>query len=157
MSEQSKVSELGVRVAQEDAFRFVVTFDGRTFAPIVVDEPPPLGKDAGPNAARMLAAAIGNCLAASMVFCLGRRDVKVDHGVEAHVSVEIVRNEARRLRIGRVDVAIEVPSDVPPEALEACVGTFEDFCTVTASIRRGIEVDVSVRRAPAPALAGGSE
>lgn len=137
-----KVSELGVRVAQEDAYRFRVMFD-KGFTPMVLDEPPPLGKDAGPNAVQMLAPAIGNCLAASLVFCLGKRGVKLSHGVEADAGMEIVRTQDRRLRVGGVRVTLHVPEGVPAHALDACRHTFEDFCT-TASVRRGIEVTVAL-------------
>jgi len=138
-----KVSELAVRVEQDDAYRFEVTFD-KEYVPIIVDEPPPLGKDEGPNAARILATAIGNCLAASLVFCLGKRGVKVAHGVVATVSMDIVRTPERGLRIGQVRVGLRAPGDVPSEALEACREVFEDFCTVTASVRRGIDVSVTL-------------
>lgn len=144
MGEEIKVSELEVRVTQQDAYRFEVTFDKEAFAPVMLDEPPPLGKDAGPNAARMLAAAMGNCLAASLVFCLGKRGVKVAEGIEARVSMDIVRTPERRLRIGGARVTLRAPDSVPAEALEACRTTFEDFCTVTASVRRGIDVEVVV-------------
>lgn len=147
MSADIKASEVVVHLAQEDAYRFTASFDGKTFVPITLDEPAPLGHDAGPNASRMLAVAIGNCLAASLVFCLGKRGVSVAHGIEARVSMDIVRTVDRRLRIGPVRVALHVPEGVPPDALEACRGVFEDFCTVTASVRRGIDVAVEIETA----------
>ena len=52
-------------------YEFVATFrDSEGLPPIVFDEPAPLGEGSGPNAAAVLAAAIGNCLAASFAFCL---------------------------------------------------------------------------------------
>ena len=113
------------------------------FAPLRMDEPPPLGHDAAPNAARILAAAIGNCLSASLVFCLKKSNV-ADAGVTADVAVEIVRNEKRRLRIGKVDVTLhtKLPADHP--ALQGCLATFEDFCIVTQSVRDGIDVNLQV-------------
>lgn len=147
MSEGTKVSEIVVRVAQEDAYRFAVTFDDKAFAPIVVDEPPPLGKDAGPNPTRLLAGAIGNCLAASLVFCLGKQGVKVESGVEARVTMDIVRTPERRLRVGKVGVVLVAPEALRADALAACKDVFEDFCTVTASVRAGIEIDVSIEGA----------
>lgn len=146
MTQETKVSELAVRVAQQEAYRFHVTFD-KDFAPILVDEPPPLGKDEGPNAARLLAGAIGNCLAASLVFCLGKRGVKLERGLGAHVDMPIIRTPERRLRIGAVKVTLRLPGEIPSEALEACRNTFEDFCTVTASVRRGLEIDVAITEA----------
>ncbi len=141
-----RVSELEVWVAQRDAYRFEVGFD-KEFPPITMDEPPPLGGDSGPNATRILAAAIGNCLAASMVFCLGKRGVKVERGVEAKVRMEIVRTPERRLRVGGIVVTMSVPKEVDPSIVEECRATFEDFCTVTQSVRRGIAVEVRLETA----------
>lgn len=146
VTDDNKVSELSVRIAQEDAYRFQIRFD-KAYAPIVSDEPPPLGKDAGPNPARLLAGAIGNCLAASLVFCLGKKGVKVEQGIEATVDMQIVRTPERRLRIGRVKVTLRVPAGVSTEAVDGCRDLFEDFCTVTASVRHGIEIDVALATA----------
>lgn len=140
------VSEAVVEVTQADAYRFVVSFPERDFDPIVGDEPPPLGKDAGPNPVRILGAAIGNCLAASLTFCLGKRGVKVARGISAKVTLEVTRNEQKRLRVGRVKVDLVAPAEVPAEALEACRDVFEEFCTVTQSVRHGIDVDVAIAR-----------
>lgn len=137
-------SRFSVRVEQVDGFEFRVKFDKDQFEPLRLDEPPPLGHDLAPNAARILAAAIGNCLAASLVFCLQKAKVATS-GVSADVEVEIVRSETRRLRIGKVDVTLhtKLPADHP--ALTSCLTTFEDFCIVTQSVRRGIEVAVRVQ------------
>lgn len=136
-------STFSIRVEQTDGFEFRVKFDREQYAELALDEPAPLGRDHAPNAARVLAAAVGNCLAASLVFCLKRAKVTVEK-VAADVSVEIVRNDKKRLRIGKIDVALHAP--LPPDhpALAACRGTFEDFCIVTASVRQGIPVDVRV-------------
>jgi uncharacterized OsmC-like protein len=137
-------SRFSVRVVQIDGFEFRVKFDKEQFAPLLLDEPPPLGGDTAPNAARVLAAAIGNCLSASLVFCLRRADVAAT-GVTADVDVEIVRNEHRRLRVGKVSVTLH--TDLAPDdpALASCLSTFEDFCIVTQSVRQGIEVAVQVQ------------
>lgn len=138
------VSRFTLRVEQVDGFEFRVKFDNDQFAPLLLDEPPPLGRDLAPNAARILAAAIGNCLAASLVFCLQKAKTATT-AVTADVDVEIVRSDTRRLRIGKVDVTLhtKLPADHP--ALKSCLGTFEDFCVVTQSVRRGIEVAVRVQ------------
>jgi uncharacterized OsmC-like protein len=146
MTTETKVSELTVHVAQQDAYRFQISFD-RPFTPIFADEPPPLGKDTGPNPARLLAGAIGNCLAASLVFCLGKKGVRVEHGLGARVEMQLVRTPERRLRIGPVKVVLQVPEGIPSAALEECREMFEDFCTVTASVRRGIDIEVALENA----------
>lgn len=137
------VNRFSVKVSQIEAFQFQVTFDKEQFAPLRLDEPPPLGGDTAPNAARVLAAAIGNCLAASLVFCLKKANAPVG-GVTADVDVEIVRNEARRLRVGKIDVTLRTPLPEGDAALAGCLSSFEDFCIVTQSVRRGIDVTVRV-------------
>lgn len=139
-------SRFKIQVEQVDGFEFKVRFDKEQFASLRVDEPPPLGHDAAPNAARILAAAVGNCLSASLVFCLNKAKVEA-RGITADVEVEIVRNEARRLRIGKIDVTLH--TNLPPEhaALQGCLATFEDYCIVTESVRHGIDVNVQVENA----------
>jgi organic hydroperoxide reductase OsmC/OhrA len=136
-------SRFSLRVEQIDDFEFRVKFDKEQFAPLLLDEPPPLGRDTAPNAARILAAAIGNCLSASLLFCLQRAKV-AKPSVSADVDVEMVRNEARRLRVGKVNVTLHtsLPADDP--SLASCLSTFEDFCVVTQSVRQGIDVNVKV-------------
>ncbi|MBK8252918.1 MAG: OsmC family protein [Polyangiaceae bacterium] len=137
------MSEFSIKIEQVDGFDFKVQFDKEQYKDLHLDEPYPLGKDSAPNAARVLAAAIGNCLSASLVFCLQRSGVKTQ-GMTSEVKVQIVRNENKRLRIGKVDVTLHPKVAKDAEAMVKCLPMFEDFCTVTASIRQGIEVDVHV-------------
>ena len=146
MSEGTKVSEFRIQLVQKDGYAFEARMDEEKYAPIAMDEPPPLGVDGAPNPARVLAAAIGDCLSASLVFCLAKKGVKLTHGLVSTVDVEIVRTPEKRLRIGHVSVRITAPPEVDPAALEECLPLFEDFCTVTASVRRGIAVAVAVER-----------
>jgi uncharacterized OsmC-like protein len=137
------VSSFELNLEQLEGYEFKVGFDKASFPEWHTDEPPPLGKDAGPNPARVLAVAIANCLAASLVFCLSKKGAKVQ-GVKAKVQVETVRNEQKRLRIGAVNVTIQAPVDRESKALMACLDTFEDFCVVTQSVRAGMKVNVNV-------------
>jgi organic hydroperoxide reductase OsmC/OhrA len=136
-------STFSLHVEQLNGFEFRVKFDKGQFAPLSLDEPPPLGHDTAPNAARILAAAIGNCLAASLLFCLQRAKVAAP-SVSADVDVEIVRNEARRLRVGKVNVTLRTNLPANDPSLSGCLSTFEDFCVVTQSVRQGIDVAVKV-------------
>lgn len=134
-----------IRLKRLDGYRFETDFGTPGVPALVVDEPPPLGDGSGPNPARLLAAAVGGCLSASLLFCLGRARVEVG-SLATHVSGTYRRNERGRLRIGGLDVSIEVelPGTAPDE-LGRCLGTFEDFCIVTASVRAGLEVTLTVR------------
>lgn len=139
------VSEFSITVEQVEDFEFRVRFDKPQYAELTMDEPAPLGKDAAPNAARILAAAIGNCLSASLLFCA--RKSKVTLGpVHTRVKARIARTEKGRLRIAGVEVEID-PQIAEGEKAKAmrCLGLFEDYCVVTQSVRQGIPVDVSVK------------
>lgn len=129
---------------QRERFQFDVTFDNDSWPVLRLDEPQPLGDDLAPNASRVLGAAIGNCLAASLLFCLQKSRVPVA-GLKAEVRGETARNEKGRIRIGGVSVVLRPTLDgVPTERMARCVELFEDFCVVTQSVRDGINVQVTV-------------
>lgn len=136
-----------VTATRTEGFRFDVEFDAAPGAPhLVMDEPAPLGGSAGPNAADLVSAAVANCLAASLLMCLQKSRVAIA-GLSATATARIERNEKGRLRIAGIDVHID-PGTVPEDAakLERCLGLYEDFCIVTASLRQGIPVEVHVGR-----------
>jgi uncharacterized OsmC-like protein len=128
----------------ESGFTQSVDFGIPGVPPLVLDEPPPLGAGSGPNPARLLAAAVGSCLAASLVMCMRKARVDV-RGVRTRVDGTLVRNERGRLRIGGLRVRLEpvVPAD-QHDRVPRCLALFEDFCVVTASVRQGLPVEVDV-------------
>jgi uncharacterized OsmC-like protein len=133
-----------VTLTREDRFRFRVDFGDGRGATLQMDEPGPLGEDTGPNAAKVLAAAIGNCLSASLLFCLDKARIEVSD-MRTKVTGSIVRNETGRLRLGPLRVRIEPGLAGGSSArIERCLDIFEDFCIVTASARSGLDVDVQV-------------
>jgi organic hydroperoxide reductase OsmC/OhrA len=138
-------SSFTIHLEQEQGFDFRVKFDWPDNADLLLDEPEPLGHRHGPNAARLVAAAVGNCLSASLVFCL-RSKFKLDPGpLRASVTGQLARNERGRLRIGGLSVRIELAEDAGAlQHLERCMAQFEDFCVVTESIRHGVPVSVEV-------------
>lgn len=142
------VHHITVRLARD--YEFVAEFNDVPGAPSVMfDEPQPLGGGKAPNAAAMLGAAVGNCLSASLAFCLRKARIEV-LDLTAHVKTHVVRNEKGRFRISGIDVEL-APSLGRTEApIGRYEELFEDFCTVTASVRHGIPVRVSLRESPAP-------
>lgn len=135
--------ELSVHMELVDDFEFRVRFD-EEMEELLMDEPPPVGSNRGPSATRVLSAAVGNCLSTSLLFCL-RKTRMSPEGVRTTVTTELTRNERGRLRIGSTRVEIEVGFDPEDrERIERCMNLFEDYCVVTQSVRRGIEVEVSV-------------
>lgn len=133
------------RVVRQQNFVFEASFDAAPASPpVVIDEPPPLGGGSGPNAADLLAAAVGNCLSASLLMCLQKSRAEVG-ALETTVTARMERNDRGRLRIAAFDVEIHPSIGTGDDSkLERCRGLFEEFCTVTASVRHGIPVNVVV-------------
>jgi uncharacterized OsmC-like protein len=145
MSQDNDSHEGGftLELEQIEGYRFRVDFNMEDVDDLMTDEPAPLGESSGPNPSRLLAAAVANCLSASLLFCLQKSRVE-GAKVRATIGGRMERNERKRLRVGGFDVRIEV-SGVEDEArLERCLGLFEDFCVVTESVRHGVPVDVEV-------------
>lgn len=136
-----------VALTLRDGYAFTVDFAEGEGPPLVVDELPPLGEANGPNPARLLAAAVGSCLSASLLFCLRKSRIEVNR-LRTTVEGTIARNERGRLRIGgiRVRLAPELTA-AQAERMGRCLDLFQDFCLVTESIREGIAVDVEVENA----------
>jgi uncharacterized OsmC-like protein len=155
MSEQTS-HHITVRLFRKH--QFTAEFNDVENSPVMLfDEPPPLGSGRAPNAAAVLGAAVGNCLAASLAFCLRKVRLEVD-GLTAHVTTHVVRNEQGRFRIGGIDVELAPElHDSDPVRLERCEQLFEDFCVVTASVRQGIPVTVTVKEPAASVSAVGAQ
>jgi len=141
---QQEEGRFTFELEQTDGYEFRVRFDRKNLPDLTMDEPPPLGEGNGPNASRLLAAAVANCLSASLIHCIHKGDVPAD-AIRARVTCRIVRNAAKRLRIGGLDVRLQLGAGAAgANRLPRCLDLFEDFCVVTASIREGIPVNVAV-------------
>ncbi len=142
MSEEARFT---LTLEHLEDYEFKVKFDKKILDDMLVDEPPPLGGLAGPNPSRLLAVSAANCLSASLLYCINRGDVPPS-SVTTEATVTIVRNEKKRLRIGRIDVALQMSETLSAAPkMKRCMNLFEDFCVVTDSIRNGIPVGVEVR------------
>lgn len=134
---------VSMRIVQRQDYQFDNHFEG-AIAPLLADEPPPLGQGAGPSPLQLLCAAVGNCLAASLLFAL-RKYRQAPEPISAEVSAETGRNEQKRLRVA--SMAVRLTLGVPAanvQHLDRALASFEDYCTVTGSVRAGFPVSVSV-------------
>jgi organic hydroperoxide reductase OsmC/OhrA len=74
-----------------------------------------------------------------------RKYKQVSEPIACAVDVQVGRNADKRLRVSamRARLTIGVPA-AGIEHLERILSTFEDFCTVTASVRQAFPVTVEV-------------
>jgi organic hydroperoxide reductase OsmC/OhrA len=141
----SEALDFDLELEQLEGYEFKVKFDGPGVAELLLDEPVPLGAGKGPNASRMIAAGVANCLSASLLFCLAGKFKQPLGRLRTQVHGELVRNDKGRMRIGRFDVTIHLAEDAGMlQHVDRCLAQFEDFCVVTESVRRGIPVQVRV-------------
>jgi len=134
-----------VEVRQVDRYRFEASYPDSSLRPFPVDEPTPLGTGAGPDPARALAGAVGHCLGSTLFNTLERSHVRATP-IRTSVTVTFGRNGAGRLRIVGLDARIEcAPLDESDRGrFDRCVAIFEDYCTVTGSVREGIPVRTEI-------------
>jgi len=126
-------------------YKFKTEFDVEGIPDLIVDEPKPMGENAGPNPSRLLSAALGHCLSSSLLFCLTKARIKIKK-LETITKLFQERNEEGFLRIGKMEVEIHLDVDEQDrERSDRCLDIFENYCTVTQSVRKGIEVIVKVK------------
>jgi uncharacterized OsmC-like protein len=135
-----------VELEQKESFGFNIDFQLENVPALLMDEPKPIGSSLGPNATRVLSAAIGNCLCVSLLFCLQKSRVEVS-GMNASVKCVLTRNSKGRLRIKEFNVDINPEIlDEDTKKIERCTNIFENFCIVSQSIRQGIPINVEINR-----------
>jgi uncharacterized OsmC-like protein len=134
---------VSVTVTRQDHYRFLVDF-GPGLPPATADEAPPLGGGAGPSPTHLLAAAVANCLSASFVFAVAK--FHEDPGaVSTTVTCDVGRNDQGRLRVLALDAVMTLGATPASMAhLDRALAEFEDFCTVSQSVKAGIPFEVRV-------------
>ena len=140
----SEIRQFTLHLEHVEDFEFKVRFDWPSVPDLLLDEPTPLGSQGGPNAARLIAAGVANCLCASLLFCL-QKSHNMPGGVSATVTGSIDRNDKGRLRLVGIDVDLTL-AGIPEDRsrLERCLNLFEDYCVVTQAVRDGIPIGVRV-------------
>lgn len=134
-----------VRVKLLNGYRFSVSFPGTQSEGLVMDEPAPLGNLTGPNASRVLAASVANCLSASLLFCLQKSKVEVED-IETEAEPTVQRNEEGYWRVRQIDVSIRAKLKEPADKnrVQRCLEIFEKYCVVTGAVRGGMPVNIKV-------------
>ena len=143
-----------VSLSSETDFQFRVEFGLAGVPAITTDAMPPLGRGQGPDSERLLMAAVANCLSASLGFAL-RKYRNPEIPIRAKAQAWLAPNAQGRLRMQRIEVDIHL--GVPAGSirlLERALAQYEDFCTVTQSVRAAIPVIARVFDSDGARLAG---
>jgi uncharacterized OsmC-like protein len=128
-----------------DGYKFNVHTDVDYIPDFLVDETKPDGEGLGPNPPRLLATAVGHCMSSSLIFCLKKARIPIKK-METKVKTNLFRNEKGYLRIRNIDIQIALKVDEEDKSrIQRCLTLFEEYCTVTQSIRKGIEVNVNIK------------
>lgn len=135
-----------VNLKHESGFRFIsqASEDGRLHGnSYVSDEPDPIGEASGPATPALLGSAIGHCLSASLLETLRHAHVEV-LGFETEVVTIVKPNEDGLPRIDGVDVQLRPMVKNQSVDTKRSAEVFEKHCTVSSSLKRGIEIRVNV-------------
>lgn len=109
----------------------------------ISDEPDPVGEASGPATPALLGSAIGHCLSASLLEALRHAHLEVLE-FETEVAAVVRPNEQGLPRIDHVEVKIKPHLAESSPRMQRCADVFENYCTVSSSVKRGIEVRVAV-------------
>ncbi len=147
-----------VTLRHDDRYRFVsqATEDGRKHGEsFASDEPDPVGDASAPATPALLGAAVGHCLSASLLETLRHAHLAVED-LQTDVDAVVALGPEGLPRIHHVDVVLRPVLHEAATRTQRCEEVFQKHCTVTSSIRQGIDVRVRVDWAylsDAPALA----
>ena len=141
MSEKMIVTKLQLI----DGYKFNVKSDLEYIPNLIVDETKPEGEGSGLNPPRLLATAVAHCLSSSLIYCLKKARITPTK-LETLAKTNLYRNENGRLRIRNIGIQINLKvNEEDQKRVHRCLTLFEDYCTVTQSIRKGIQVNVKIK------------
>jgi organic hydroperoxide reductase OsmC/OhrA len=135
-----------VHLRHEGGYRFSsqASEEGRSHGvPFASDEPDPVGDASGPSTPALLGAAVGHCLSASLIEALRHAHLEV-LDCETEAVAVVVPNPEGLPRIAHIDVTIRPHLAQASPRMDRCADVFENYCTVTSSVRQGIDVRVHV-------------
>jgi uncharacterized OsmC-like protein len=137
------MTTVSVSLHQQADYRFEIHF-GDHIPGLIADEPAPLGKGEGPSPSQLLCASVGNCLSDSLLFAL-RKFKQAPEPLRCEVQGEVGSNAENRLRILGIHATITLGvAATSLDHLDRALAQFEEFCTVTQSVRQAIPVRVTV-------------
>jgi uncharacterized OsmC-like protein len=132
-----------VTLRQIENYHFETEFGGG-LGNYATDEPAPLGTGKGPSPTQMLLSAVGACMSSSFHFAMAKFHESPGR-IVTNATATVGRDANNRLRVQAIDIAISFAASAGSIGhIERIAGQFEQFCTVGASVARGIPTRVSV-------------
>lgn len=143
-----------IHLSLESGLQFRVEFELAGVPTVTTDAMPPLGLGHGPDSERLLMASVANCLSASLAFAL-RKYRNSDVPMRTSARARLAPNENGRLRVNGIAVDIRLGRPAAGiRLLERALAQYQDFCTVSASIRTAFPIEVRVFDSDGVLLAG---
>jgi organic hydroperoxide reductase OsmC/OhrA len=128
--------------------------DGRLHGnPYPSDEPDPVGEASGPSTPALLGSALGHCLSAALLESLRHAQLEVE-AIETEVDAVVHLGAVGLPRIARVEVVLRPRVQDTGRRAQRSAEVFEKHCTVTSSVKQGIDVQVRVEWATSDKGAG---
>jgi uncharacterized OsmC-like protein len=144
-----------VHLRHLDRYRFETqaSEDGNPHGkPYISDEPDPVGDNAGPATPAMLATAVGHCLSASLLETSRKAQLAID-GIETKATAVVVPNQEGNPRIKRIEVDMYPSLREDSPRRQRCEDVFQNYCTVSSSLKPAIDIQVAVHWRMAEAAA----
>lgn len=131
-----------------DDYKFIIDFNKDSIPDLFMDESEdiPGGEGKGPSASMLIAAAIGNCLSASLQFCLTKKKNKVNE-LKTKVVILRERNKDGFWRISEANVTINPDiENAEDSSVQRCIEIFRKYCIVSSSLEAGIKINVNIEK-----------
>ena len=98
-----------------------------------------------PSPKKLLALSVLGCLAASFEFCLQKKQFSLSD-LDGKAEVTLARNDKGFWRVKKIDVDILPKVDNPKmrKRVDQCKKFFEQYCIISESLRKGIEVNINL-------------
>lgn len=111
--------------------------------PFRSDEPDPVGDNGGPATPALLATAVAHCLSASLLETSRKARLAIT-GIDTAATAVVRPNAEGNPRIARIEVTLHprLGEDNPRRA--QCEAVFQNYCTVSSSLKPAIDIVVRV-------------
>ncbi len=135
-----------VNMKKLENYKFIVDFGKKSIPSLLMDETKdiPGGEETGPTASMLMGAAVGNCLSASLVFCLSKKRVNLKN-LKTMITLKRKRNDKGYWSIS--EIVVDLQPEIAEEdraRFDQCVEIFRNYCIVSNSIETGIPLTVNI-------------